>query len=70
MLIKVKVLNDTDEDTKYNISPSSIPEHTEEAEVLTSAYVRELNRGLSYRMQQIASSHANDINHARNTILR
>lgn len=54
MSVKVKVLNGA----KAPIQ-AVIPETAKVARVLTSTYVRELNQGISYRIQQRELSHAN-----------
>ncbi len=54
MSVKVKVLNGAKAPT-----PAVIPESAKGTRVLTGAYVRELNRGISYRIQQRELSHAN-----------
>lgn len=64
MLIKVKVLNDVNSPEVEQTETDNNPQ------ILDSQYVRELNRGLSYRLQQIANSHANDINHAKASVVR
>lgn len=54
MSVKVKVLNGAMASTSAVSAESA-----EITRVLTSDYVRELNRGISYRIQQRELSHAN-----------
>lgn len=54
MSVKVKVLNGTEAP-----APVAVPNPTKVAKVLSSAYVRKLNLGISYRIQQRELSHAN-----------
>lgn len=53
MSVKVKVLNGA-----ADPAPAVIPEPEEVMRVLTNSYVRELNQGISYRIQQRELSHA------------
>lgn len=53
MRVRVRVLN-----SSKSLAPSSGHETAKATKVLTCAYVREFNRGISHRIQQRELSHA------------
>lgn len=67
MAIEVRVLNANMEDIKELLP--HVPED-EIATILTSDYVREVNRGISHRIQQRELSHAENLDMAAKACFR
>lgn len=59
MTVKVKVLNGAKKGA--TTKQTTLPNSRKKKKVLTSAYVRELNQGISYRIQQREHSHADSV---------